>query len=289
MYMELKGEPWPSAILQAAIAAPSTGMSIIKDGSEIRFLDDWNRLAAPKKPEHWKQDRSAMEVARAWLEGGGVHLPSEVDEALAAHPVFGHVSSWDAEPEAKLRFDNYSGEPRNSDLIVYAQDSHGPFVVAVEAKADEPFGETVSEALAASLERYLENDRSKGVARVQGLAQALLGPRKPGDPPNQRPALPVACRLRGALCEAERRVYSRAVMLVHEFITDQTNDEYHSRNAADLGFFLCRLSHGEVAKVEVAQIHGPFDVPGAPLLAPGAQPPQLFIGKVSRNLRSRRA
>jgi hypothetical protein len=57
-----------------------------------------------------------------------------------------------------------------------------PYAVAVEAKADEPFSETVSDTLAAALERYLENDRSNGVA-VQGLAQALLGPRKPGEPP----------------------------------------------------------------------------------------------------------
>lgn len=263
-------------------------MSITKNGSEICSLDDWKRLAPPKKPEQWKDNRSAKEAARAWLEAGGAHLPSEVAEALAAHPAFGQVSSWDAEPEAKLRFDKYAGEPRNTDLIVYAQDSHGPYAVAVEAKADEPFSETVSDTLAAALERYLENDHSNGVARVQELAQALLGPREPGEPPIKglRYQLLTACA--GALCEAERRGYSRAVMLVHEFITDETKDEYHVRNAADLGFFLCRLSLGKVANAEAAQIYGPFKVPGAPLLAPG-QPPQLFLGKASRNLRSRRA
>jgi hypothetical protein len=56
---------------------------------------------------------------------------------------------------------------------------------------------------------------------------------------------------------AHRLGYSRAIMLVHEFITDQTNDEYHRRNAADLEAFVRRLSHGAVANVEAAQIYGP--------------------------------
>lgn len=260
-------------------------MVIAKGGVEIRSLDDWQRLAPPKRPEHWKDGRSAKEAARAWLGGDGVYLPQEVADMLATHPEFGRVSRWKAEPEAKLRFDNYGGEPRNTDLIVYAQDIHGPFLVAVEAKADEKFSETVSEALVAALERYLKNDRSNGVARIQGLAQAILGARNRGDPPinGLRYQLLTACA--GALCEAERRRYSRAITLVHEFITDQTNDEYHRRNAADLGLFVRRLSHGAVANVEPAQIHGPFAVPGAPLLAGGAFLPQLFVAKVSRNLR----
>jgi hypothetical protein len=78
-------------------------------------------------------------------------------------------------------------------------------------------------------------------------------------------------------------------MLVHEFITDQTNDEDHRWNAAELGLFVRRLFHGAVANVEATQIHGPFVVPGAPLLAGGVPLPQLFVGKVSRNLRYSRA
>lgn len=88
----------------------------------------------------------------------------------------------------------------------------------------------------------------------------------------------------GALCEAERRGYSRALMLVHEFVTDKTSDEKHRLNAADLSAFVRRLSGGRTKEIPNGDIRGPFSVPGAPLLQADVQ---LYVGKVSRNLRSR--
>lgn len=261
-------------------------MPIIKDRTELRLLDDWERLAGPKSSSQWVDGRSAKEAARAWLEGHGATLPLEVANVFTAHPAFGPINAWEAEPEAKLRFDQFAGEPRNSDLVVHAQDIHGPFLVAVEAKADEPFGETVSETLSAALERLLENERSNGITRVQQLAQALLGSRRRGDPPikDLRYQLLTACA--GAICEAERFSYRRAVMLVHEFVTDKTVDEKHRCNAADLGLFTWRLSHGNVVNIDAGEIRGPFPFPGSPLFGTTVQ---LFIGKVSRNLRKVRA
>jgi hypothetical protein len=261
-------------------------MPITKNDSVLCTLEEWEQLAGPKSADQWVDGRSAKEAARAWLDGNGVHLPREVAAALAGHPAFGAVKTWDAEPEAKLRFDKFGGEPRNSDLAVHAEDGHGQFLIAVEAKADEPFGETVGDTLAAALERYLDNVRSNGVIRVQQLAQALLGRRAANDPPIRdiRYQLLTACA--GAICEAERRGNSRALMLVHEFVSDKTRDENHRRNAADLNLFLRRLSHNGISSIEAGEIRGPFSVPGAPLSAGHAQ---LFIGKVSRNLRSIRA
>ena len=257
-------------------------MAIYKKLTELTSLEAWERLAGPKSAGQWVDGRSAKEVARAWLEGNGTNLPPEVASVLAGHPAFGEVCTWQAEPEAKLRFDKFAGEPRNSDLVVHAQDAHGHFLLAVEAKADEPFSETVTEALAKALERKLENDRSNGVARIQQLAKALLGPRMPLDPPvgDIRYQLLTACA--GALCEAERQGYSRTVLLVHEFVSDKADDDKRRRNANDLNLFTQRLSHGAITSVAVGKICGPFGVPGAPLLETKGQ---LYIGKVSRNLR----
>jgi len=257
-------------------------MPIFKTQTEITSLQEWERLAGPKRPDQWDDGRSAKEAARAWLQGGGIELPAEVSAALGAHPAFGAVRSWEAEPEAKLRFDKFAGEPRNSDLAVYAEDAHGPYLMAVEAKADEPFSETTGDTLVAALERYLENERSNGVVRVQQLSQALLGRRQPGDPKIKELRYQLLTACAGALCEAERRGYSRALLLIHEFRSDKTSDENHERNAADLGRFLQRLSHGEITTVGPGEICGPFTVPGVPLLS---GPVQLFVGKVSRNLR----
>ncbi|MFB1490094.1 MAG: hypothetical protein AADX98_07020 [Thiocapsa sp. C3-3m] len=197
---------------------------------------------------------------------------------LAGHPRFDDVLSWDAEPEAKLRFDAFPGEPRNTDLLVIANDAFGPFVLAVEAKADEPYGETLGAVLTAALERHIENPRSNGIARIEGLATLLLKPRSGGQPKagDLRYQLFTACA--GTLAEADRRRAGRAVMLVHEFITHATTDVKHARNASDLRLFLSRLSgcsHGDVADGE---LQGPFVF--APY--PGVE---LFMGKVRRKLR----
>lgn len=175
-----------------------------------------------------------MEVARAWIEGDGVSLPPEVQSIFSTHPRFGTVLNWDAEPEAKLRFDTYPGEPRNSDLVVRARDSFGPYVLAVEAKADEPYGETVAETFAAALERKISNPRPNGIARIQSLASLLLRKHVTGhvNASELRYQLLTACA--GAVAEAQRSQTTRTVMLVHEFITAKTLDVNHERNRSDL-------------------------------------------------------
>ena len=171
-------------------------MAITKDGIEIRDLDDWRDRAGPKRTDQWVAHRSAMEAARAWLEGGGQRLPREIESVLRSHPAFGPVIRWDAEPEVQLRFDAFAGEPRNSDLVVHATDAHGPYLIAVEAKADEPFGDTVADTLVAAERRYLQNSNSNGVTRVGQLRQALFGSTEGGD------GLPVVEALRYQLLTA---------------------------------------------------------------------------------------
>ncbi len=253
-------------------------MPIAKKGNVISTLGEWHRHAPPKLPIHWAENRSAMEVARAWLEGNAVRFPPEVTAALEDHPNFGSVLSWDAEPEAKLKFDSFKGETRNSDLVVVANDSFGQYVLAVEAKADEEYDKTVAATFAAALERRIENPRSKGVARIERLVSALLRPRIRGGPKaaELRYQLLTACA--GAVAEAVRRKASRAVMLVHEFITPETLDTNHERNAVDLQRFLSRVTGTAHERVIDGQLYGPF----AFAAFDGVQ---LFIGKVTRNLR----
>ena len=236
-------------------------MPIRKNKTELKHLADWELHAGPRSREQWVDGRSAKEAARAWLGGNG-QLPQEVVAALASHQAFGAVSSWEAEPEARPRFDAFSGEPRNSDVVVWAEDRHGPFVIVVEAKADEAFSETVADTFAAALERYLENDRSNGVARIQLLAKAILGPRRSGDPHacDLRYQLLTACA--GAVCEAARHGCSRALVLVQEFVTLKTTDANHERNAKDMNQFVKRLSHGIVAEVRAGDIMVPLRLRG---------------------------
>lgn len=251
---------------------------IRKNGVELRTVEDWYAHAPPKSPTHWVDGRSAKEAAVAWLSGGSA-MPREVQSVLEAHAAFGPLLTWQAEPEAKLAFDSFRGEPRNSDLVVHVKDLHGSFVLAVEAKADEPFGETVADALSNALERRIERPNSKGLARLEHLATRLFIPKAAGQPPlgTLRYQLLTACA--GALAESERAGASRCVMLVHEFVSDKTDDKNHQRNSGDLLHFVQRLSSCASAKLErPGGMLGPFRTPGWPDI-------DLFVAKAVRVLR----
>lgn len=258
-------------------------MPIIKGKTEIATLKDWEEFAGPKAKNQWADNHSAKAVARAWLEGGGIRLPKEVADVLGNHRDFGEVMRWSAEPEAKLKFDNFRGEPRNTDLVVYAKDRFGDYILAIEAKADEPFADLVAKTLADALERKLLNQRSNGLIRAEQLVAAILGPRRLAEPNigELRYQLLTACA--GALCEAERKSCSRAVMLVQEFVTDETEDKKHMQNAHDLECFVRRLAHDQKLCLESGSMYGPFIVPGHPIINTAIK---LYVGKVSRNIRS---
>jgi len=258
-------------------------MTISKNGAVLLTLEDWQRLGGPKKPEQWVDGRSAKEAARAWLTAESGRMPAEVVAALEGSSAFGSVIGWAAEPEVRLPFDSFDGEPRNTDLLVIARDQHGPYLIAVEAKADEPFSETVSETLVGATERYLKTDRSKGIARVLQLGQALLGPMETGEPEIGSLRYQLLTAVAGALCEGERRNIGRVLVLIQEFVTARSRDVRHDHNRKDLNSFVTRLSHGRVKAIGHGEICGPFEVPGAPILR---NAPALFIGKVVRRLRS---
>ncbi len=247
----------------------------------ITSLTDWETWAGPKSKDHWVPDRSAMEAARSWLHDGGKTFPPEVGHILEAHPDFGPALAWHGEPEAKLPFDSFAGEPSNIDVLVVAQDTFGSYVLAVEAKADEPFSATVADTLADAIERKLKNPRSGGLVRVEQLGAALLGPRQSGEPKIVDLRYQLLTAAAGALCEAERQRTDRAVLLIHEFVTRKTNDRKHRQNDIDLCQFLRRLSHGSVRTLGT-QLAGPFLVASSPLLH---KPIRLYVGKVTRNLR----
>lgn len=258
-------------------------MAITKGGRRIETLEEWEMHAGPKRPTQWKDGRSAKEIARAWLSAHGT-FPAEVTEALASHSCFGDITSWEAEPEALQPFDKFGGEPRNCDLAIYANDQYGPLLIAIEAKADESFGQTVAGALATAAKNRLNNPRSNGVARIEQLLVALMGHGLHEDSSLGSLRYQLLTATAGALCAAERVHASRALLLVHEFVTDATSDGKHAINAADLSNFVSYLSRGAVQAVESGNMYGPFVVHGKPLVSTGIQ---LFVGKVSRILRQR--
>jgi len=257
-------------------------MPISKNDRVIASLLDWETHAGPKSKSHWVDGRSAKEVARAWLASGD-QLPSEVDLALKGYSRFGAVLEWDAEPEAKLRFDDFPGEPRNSDLAVHARDAAGRYLIAIEAKADESYGETIAQTIEAAKARLAVNPRSNGLKRVQQLEDTLFGARSEAVPDLLGLRYQLLTAAAGALCEAERLGYDRAVLLIQEFVTRKTADGNHLRNTQDLLKFMNALEPGIASEVNPGELYGPFAGPGA---NPLTRWPEFYTGKVTRNLRA---
>lgn len=248
----------------------------------ISSMADWFAHAPPKGLKlHWQDGRSAKETARAWIDALPA-MPSEIEDVLKAHPDFGPVFDWRAQPEARLAFDSLRGEPRNTDLLVHAHDGRGQYIVAVEAKADESFGETVAKALEAASKAVIKTPNSQRRRRIDWLLAHVLPCNAPRASVQNTSAdlalryqLLTACA--GAVAQAWRENCKRAVMLVQELVsTAKTTPENLQRNAQDLEAFVCRLAGFPLAAPSGTLI-GPFTTKVAPEVA-------LYVGKVRREV-----
>jgi hypothetical protein len=264
-----------------------------KGAVEIRTLDDWSRFAPPKSRKHWQPGRSAMECARAWCGAKGVMLPAEILMLLESDPVTLGVTLSHGEPEKKIVFDRAGGEPRNADVAILGTDSSGKIVaITIEAKADESFGGTFEQTIAKSMEQIVSGKRSNGVGRAEQLACALLPPRRFGKEVSRAEATPSLGTLRyqlltavaGTLAFAHQSGAHIAVFVVHEFVTDQTEDINHEANARDLNAFVTRLSDGAIREITPGELVGPIPVAKNANWPSG---PVLYIGKARRDIRTR--
>ncbi|MDT8369100.1 MAG: hypothetical protein RQ745_07820 [Longimicrobiales bacterium] len=252
---------------------------MIRKGDQLlSTLEQWEKYAEPKRAVQWQDYRSAKECARRWLERDDpARIPVELERILTAHPDFGVIREWEAEPEALVAFDEYDG-PANIDVLVSARDDTGAFTMAIEAKADETFGPLVERALSDALERRLENPRSRGLARVEELAERLLGPVKKGQPRLHTIRYQLMTATAAALAEANRRGASRAVVMVHEFDTPRTEPEKHKKNARDLVRYLKRLDVEDAERVLEGELAGPIEVSGGTEIGRGVP---LYVGKAT--------
>jgi hypothetical protein len=257
-------------------------LEILKDSQVIRTVDQWHALAPPKRPDQWVDGRSALECARAWCRDGRPAVPAELADLLASHrDTAGAVirSVW---PEQKVPFDNFPGEPRNADIVAIADHPAGLIAINIEAKADEPFDAPVHEVLRDLVEKIAADERTNGVARIQQLAVSLLPSPAPNTSQLGDLRYQLLTGLAGAIAFAIGQKARRALFLVHEFITDRTDDAKHDANRRDLEAFMARLTAGRTRSLEPGRLVGPLAIPGGPLFT---TTPSLYVGKAVRNVR----
>ena len=240
---------------------------INKECHLLTDIDVWYRFAPPKRDIHWKDGRSAKENARAWIAAAPEMQP-DVAQVLKNCPDIGPLRSWSAEPEARVPIDRRRGEQPNIDLLLVAEDSYGPMVVAIEAKADETFGDTLADRRRHAEATLASNPRSKALARIEELVDRFGLDFQQCHVPQLRYQLLTATA--AALEEAKRRASKRAILIVHEFVTPLTVLGKRKRNAVDLDHFL-KAAFGNDGQLSPGGVAGPFRVESAL---------SLYVGKV---------
>jgi hypothetical protein len=238
-----------------------------KRNRSICSLTEWREHGRPAGGDsQWRDGRSAKETARAWL---GL-LP--VLTLLESHRATSGLRISRVEPEVRLKFDDYGGNTRNSDVVVYGQGDAGKVVIAIEAKADEPFDRrSLAEAARSST-----SERSNLPARADELSRRLFGSdlaeldENQRDVPYQLAHGPIAAAL-----EAERVGASTAVFAVHEFRTDETDDALMKENNRAWAQAMLLLSDGDPTVGVLSELR----------LADPPEGVTLLIGKARSDLR----
>ena len=260
---------------------------VLAGEEEIHTIDDWRRVAGPKSGDaHWALGRSAYECARAWCpEGETPRVPEEIESIVRQASDSGRARIITAWPEHKVRFDTLPGEPRNADVNAIAEGSRERIAISIEAKADEPFGQTTREVLESAVQRIARDEPTNAITRVQQLARALFGTERSQRLPLGDVRYQLLTGIAGAIAFAREQEASVAVFVVHEFVTDQTRDELHLRNMRDLNALVERITHGMQVGLPCGRLSERIYYQGAPLFE-GRARPKLYIAKARRVTRS---
>lgn len=184
----------------------------------IESREDWRQLASPASPIHWKDGRSAMELAKAWIGGAG---QAALARLLEMHPETKDLVIDDAIAEAQVSFDRYPGGKRNHDLLIHGHCRSGDVVIGLEAKADEPFGQTVGQYEAKAQATRRAGITTNAPERIAELMTAVLGPSAAGVPTMRDLRYQLFTGIAGTLAAAEDA--ELAVFVIHEFATPATD------------------------------------------------------------------
>lgn len=247
----------------------------------IRSLEEWLINAPPAGRERqWREGRSALELARHWAGG---RLPEDLRRLLTMSDTFRDFAPVEAFAEYRTRLDRLTGGTRNHDLLVVGSVSgpaEGIALLDIEGKADEPFGPTIGERLAAAHLERERNPRSRAVERVEWLCQAVFGVR-PSAVEHLRYQLLHA--IAAAVLAAEARGARQVAWIVHELHSPGLSAARQQANTRDLAAFVERL-RGTAHHLDQGLLAGPIRLHRAGTLPRGVA---LSIGKVQTLVPSR--
>ena len=189
-------------------------IKISKDNNIITTVEEWYQFAPPKaKGKHWKDGRSAKSLAQFMTDKNQVKKLEDILVELE-YDTNGVIS---CTPEANTVLP-CKGNGRNHDLLMIGED----FVVGIEAKVSEPFGEEISTELIEA------SDNKKG--RIDKLANELFGCKINEVKDGLELRYQLLTGVYGTLLEAENNKKSKALFLVIVFTDGITREDENAVN-----------------------------------------------------------
>lgn len=202
---------------------------ILKKGNElIQSLNDWLSMAPPKRKDlHWKDGRSAKELAKYILSSNG-NIPTELEKILYDID-YKKNNDFIGEPEVVTKLFG-SGLGRNHDLLIKANNE---IVIGIEAKADESLGELVNKELQA------KSITKNKMDRIENIYKSVYGNEALG---SHNPRYQLLTATAGTLIETEKINVNKAMLLVITFKKDGFYKEDKVRsNLEDIDYFIDSL------------------------------------------------
>lgn len=236
-------------------------------GRAIHSLNDWLTYAPPaKKDMHWKDERSAKELAKAWMTNNNAQVPIDISDCLLTQACTADFEPEWAIPEYETKLDRLKGSGRIHDIIIVGNAAGRKTLISIEAKVDESFGPIVADYVAKSRKK---NARSQVPKRIKDLSTALFGLKDTGELRYQ-----LMHATAGTLIEAKHQSADQAVFIVHEFVPFGETTKKAKQNEEALQKFVELLAGIPLTS---SQLIGPIFVPGNENI-PNHIP--LYIGKV---------
>jgi hypothetical protein len=226
-----------------------------RHGRAIETLEDWRIHASPASEKHWKDGRSAKELAKAWIRGTG---PTDLARLLDLQPQTSSVMFQSAVAEEQIAFDRFPGGKRNHDLLIRGTTKGGQVVVGLEAKADERFGQTVKRYLADGLALRQRGKTTNAPERLSDLLRGVADTNLDRTPDFGDLRYQLFSGVAGTLAATEPGQI--AVFVVHEFATEMTNAAKRDANRLDLAQFVRNVT-GDIPPAEDWWLRGPYFLP----------------------------
>ena len=119
-----------------------------ENGTVVTDIESWeDAFKEVDEAKHWKEGRSAKSLAQYFSlpnidQSNGIKLIKEYVDICG----FKNFEPIRARIEHESRFDKFRGKGRMHDMVIWGNEGKRHLVICIEAKVDEPFGSSVSEA-----------------------------------------------------------------------------------------------------------------------------------------------